>query len=504
MTPLSAQQTLDRAKDVLKSGRGAGLPELLKLIETLSTDIYKVNLDELSELIEKDTTILAKVITVANTVAHNPGIAPVATISQAIHQIGFHRIRSLALSLMLIENTGGTGNPPEQREAAALALCSGLFAQSCAEQLGNLDPELAFASATLRHFGNIVMPAISLEHARAAVERLKTKPEDIAYRGVFGLTPIELTRRLLAASRLPEEVNRSLRDCQPESMGGMATTFEARLLGVADLAGRLARHALEDAADSETFLSRSRLTARKFERFLPAACDLIEPAILHTNERLQSFLRCSGVSSLPTPSLARMRMHAHYLVPPEGTDAIATAPAVTPASPPDSVPVSIPSPEVSAEAAAPLATPAIPAEIPVPPESVATLAEPTEKAASPVSAHSAPVEIPGDFSLAGDAPANADDAWLGALNALVKGLGAHEAWLFLRPPGGQSFALVRGIGEQWQSVKSKAAVRTDQRSVFGVCLSRGENIFIQDSADPKLTPYLPSWFHEAAGRPGAF
>jgi HD-like signal output (HDOD) protein len=57
-----------------------------------------VNLDELSELIEKDTTILAKVITVANTVAHNPGIAPVATISQAIHQIGFHRIRSLALS----------------------------------------------------------------------------------------------------------------------------------------------------------------------------------------------------------------------------------------------------------------------------------------------------------------------------------------------------------------------------------------------------------------------
>ena len=41
--PLTATQTIDRARAALKSGRGAGLPELLKLIETLTTNL-KVNL----------------------------------------------------------------------------------------------------------------------------------------------------------------------------------------------------------------------------------------------------------------------------------------------------------------------------------------------------------------------------------------------------------------------------------------------------------------------------
>ena len=43
MTPLTAQQTMDRAKAVLQSGAASGLPELLKLIESLSIDIDKVN-----------------------------------------------------------------------------------------------------------------------------------------------------------------------------------------------------------------------------------------------------------------------------------------------------------------------------------------------------------------------------------------------------------------------------------------------------------------------------
>ena len=65
MTPLSAQQTVDRAKAALQSGAAAGLPELLSVLESLSTDYLKVNLDELSVLIEKDGAVLAKVL--ANT-----------------------------------------------------------------------------------------------------------------------------------------------------------------------------------------------------------------------------------------------------------------------------------------------------------------------------------------------------------------------------------------------------------------------------------------------------
>ncbi len=480
MTPLTAQQTLDRAREVLKSGRSAGLPELIQLIETLSTDIFKVNLDELSELIEKDTTILAKVITVANTIRHNPGIAPVATMSQAIHQVGFHRIRSLAVSLMLIENTGGAANPPEQREAAALALTSGLIAQSCAEQLGNLDPDLAFAAATLRHFGAIVMPAVSLEHTKAAMQRTKTKPYDIAYRGVFGVTPIELTRKLLAGARLPEEVTKALRDCQPESMGGTATQFDTRLLAVADLGSRFAKDALDEHVDSESFFSRARLTARSFDRLLPDACELIEPAVLKTGDRLQGFLTSGGISAMPTASLSRFRQHVKHLLPDE------VVPGATPAT-------------AATDATAATAAGATPAE---------GTAAGTEKAVADIpdviaAPPAAPASKPAETEQPEPEP-KAGYTRTAALEDMVQHLGLSEAWLFQRPPGGQSYALALGAGDHWTDFKARCAVRPTERTVFGIALTRGENLAIHDAADPKVLPHLPAWLRESAVRPGAF
>src|SRR4051812_33034214 len=113
LSPLSASQTLERARILMDSGRGAALPELLKLIETLSLNLAEVTVPELAEIIEKDAVVLTRVISVANTIANNPGIAPLATLTQAIHQIGYNRIRTIAVSLMLLE-TAGTSTTGEQ------------------------------------------------------------------------------------------------------------------------------------------------------------------------------------------------------------------------------------------------------------------------------------------------------------------------------------------------------------------------------------------------------
>ncbi len=194
LTPLTAPETLDRARKALHSGRGVGLPELLRLIESLSTNLGESTISEIAELIEREPAVLSRVLTVANTLMHNPGVAPVASIPQAIHHLGFNRVRTLAVSLMLLENTGGA-NPPEQREAAALALCAGLLAQGCAQGLGNIDPELAFACAALRQFGAIILPVVWLKLCREMLQRRKTMPEEQAARECFGPTPLELSRR---------------------------------------------------------------------------------------------------------------------------------------------------------------------------------------------------------------------------------------------------------------------------------------------------------------------
>jgi len=544
--PLTATQTIDRARAALQSGRGAGLPELLKLIETLTTNHAEVNLQEVADLIEKDAAVLSRVLGVANTVAHNPGFTPLASVTHAIHQIGFTRVRNLALSLMLVENAGPR-NAPEQREAAAHALCAGLLAQGCAQTLGSIDPDLAFACAALRQFGNIILPAVSIDHYREVVERLKSKPEDIAYRGIFGLTPLELSRKLLAPARLPEEITRSLRDCQPESIGGVAaSTYDSKLLGVADFGGQLARITLDAGNNADVFLERSRALARRYEKLIPGAKDTVESALLHTDDRMASFTQGHGSSMLPTPSLQRIRDRVHGKNP--GTTSYAPAPAesATPATSettagtiqtldaPIAVPIEAPAsvtPAVAPETVArveatqtgepgsitaPAPVPAVPkkpASMPpgkIPAASPAATVEPKPDTAPSVAAPipsswmDALIDSPAvETQPAATAPAESDP-WIAALKFVHDGFGAQECWLFLPKAGGESLPLLQGIGQHWLEFKSRAALRLDERTVFGVCLTRRENVVIHDTTAATLTPYLPEWFRQTAGAPGAF
>lgn len=318
--PLTASQTVDRARALLESGKGAALPELLKLIETLSIDICKVTIGELAELIEKDGVVLAKVISVANKLAHNPGISPIATVSQAIHQLGYNRIRTVAVSLMLLDNAGAS-NPQEQRDAAALALSAGLIAQGAAEFTGTHDPELAFACAALRNLGRILMAAISPEHYREALELAHQEPAVDGFRRRFGLTALELSRKVLAGSRLPEEVTKTLRDCEPETLNGVASTHEGRLLAIADYGSRLATLTLDEREPDDGFVRRVTQLNRRFQRLIPRSEDVATPALLRANEKLRSFTRCCGVTGLPTASLQRIRQRLEIVAPDAVLDA---------------------------------------------------------------------------------------------------------------------------------------------------------------------------------------
>jgi hypothetical protein len=102
---------------------------------------------------------------------------------------------------------------------------------------------------------------------------------------------------------------------------------------------------------------------------------------------------------------------------------------------------------------------------------------------------------------ASDAPT---DPWSAALKFVHDGFGAQECWLFLPKAGGESLPLTQGIGAHWKEFKKSAALRLDERTVFGVCLTRRENVVIHDTTAATLTPYLPAWFRKTSGAPGAF
>lgn len=513
---------MDRARAALQNGKGAGLPELLKIIETISTNLGEVTIQELADLIEKDAAVLARIMHIANTIVHNPGFTPLSSLTHAIHQIGFARVRSLTLSIMLIENAGAR-NPPEQREAAAQALCAGLVAQGCAKKFGYVDPEIAFACAALRNFGQILLPAVSLDHYREALKRLRDKPEDLAYRGMFGLTPLELSRRILAGARLPEEFMRALRDMTPEAMGGTATLPETRLLAVSDFGSRIASLALDGSAGSERFGDETRAMARRFNRVIPGAIDYIPDALEHADSRLAGFLRADGISALPTVSLNRIRARVQH-VPPDTVEITPAAPdagpqilasaadaAVAPAPAPITEAAEI-EPAIPATAEAAAADPASPETTAATDTAIAAeTAVPAEAASAPGTAEPAPAPLqalasatPFETAPLPEPEPAARDPWLSALALVRDSFAAQECWTFSIQPGGSSMPLTHGVGDRWQKFQSLAAVRTDERTVFGVCLSRREAVVIHDLHEEKLRPYLPAWMRETEGAPPSF
>ena len=522
MLPLIATQTIERARAALQSGRGAGLPELLKLIETLTTNHAQVNLEQLAELIEKDPAVLSRVLSAANTVGHNPGFTPMASVMHAIHQIGFTRVRNLALSMMLVESAGPR-NASEQREAAAHALCAGLLAQGCARSLGSIDPDLAFACAALRQFGNIILPAVSIDHFREAVELIKTIPADKAYRDRFGLTPLELSRQLLAPARLPEEITRSLRDCHPETMGGVAaSTYDARLLGVADFGGQLASLMLDGKTSADLFGDRTRALARRYEKIIPGAHDTIEPALQHTDDRIASFTQSNGASALPTASLRRIKDRLNGQQPGTATAnsesarlTIAVKIDGEPAAgaPPDTLAVteSANQPAVIEATAndalsiqALFAAPASALAAPVSHVPAAPVAASEPDLSLSLTKTETPPTSTGPVEAVASPEAAAAELWAPALKLVLDSFGANECWLFLPQPGGESMPLAHGIGPHWLVFQAKASLRLDERTVFGVCLTRRENVVIHDTTAASLTPYLPPWFRQTADAPGAF
>lgn len=451
--PLAASETLERARAALRDGRGAGLPELLKLIETISTDLGNATVSEIADLVERDAAVLCRVLTVANTIVHNPNIAPLASITHAIHQIGFHRVRNLAVSLMLIENSDGEFNPPEQREAAARALCSSLLAQSCAKALGHVDPELAFTCAALRQFGLIILPAVSLDHYRLAVDQAIDIPEDDAFRANFGVTPLEVSRELLGFVRLSPEVTQSLRDCQPEIMGGTsATTYGSRLLVMADLGGRMARLALD--GDPEKFGEEAKALAARFERLLPGVGQSIEAAVVETADHIHTFSQHSSLGNWSTRGLRYLTAHARKI---SDDQAVKSGAPVRR--------------KVKPVAAAPF--------------------EPRRRASNPPTSGSAPRPV-------------VVDPHAVAVTQVREIFQSDECWLFESAPATGVFHLAHADGTQAAAVRARGIIHKSERTVFGICLARREHVLIHDTSTHSIVPYLPDWMRAAPGFPGAF
>lgn len=532
-----AQKTIKHVTAKLESGESAGLSEIVELIQKLSSNAYETSIQELSALIGKDVVVTAKVIAAANTIGYNPSGVEVSTISQAIHVIGFNKIRQLTVSLLLVESANRHLNPSEKREIAALALCSGLMAESVMTQRGTVAPDHAFICASLRSYGRLLMTSFMIEEYRKAKVMATTgMSEDAAFNRVFGLTPLELGYHLLASAHLPEPILKSLRAAPPGLIRNIAEKPELELLALADLSVRVCELALRSDVGAKEFEKQTAMLALRSGKNFGLDSEALIGLLQETGQQLHDFAHAFGFKALTeqfSPRLnARVKgtdpvgfgkasLNALPNVRPVGDDtpqaeeaetspeseyeqAAEAAPAPSLASPPvsavspppaespaTSTPLSTASAPVPPAAIPPLAS--TPPVVPVPSGTDAALPSPESKAPEGAFHRAFQSGIEQLASLMENDSVDMRKVFDAVLAAALQGFASNEGVLFLRDASGRKFIPSLGSGPLFQAIRATASVREEDRDAFGLCLQRMEDILIYDANDPKLDAHLPSW-----------
>lgn len=469
-----AKQTITRVAAGLETGEAAGLAEIVELIQQLSGNANETSVEELAALIGKDIVVTAKVITAANTMGYNPSGVEIATISQAIHVIGFNKIRQLALALLLIENAERTLNPHEKREIAALALCSGLMAEAVMNRHGTHEPEQAFICASLRNYGRLLMTTFMLDEYRQAREiSAEGISEDEAFRRVFGLTPLELGYHLLESANLPEAILKSLKALPVDALRQAATGNEIELLVLADLSVRLGELALKPDLSAADFqrgvMSLSARTGRLFGLDPDSLVSILGEASHQLNEFARTF-NLTAISQQVNPRL-QSRIAGEE---PEAVRRHLAAQRQT-ANPLSATPA----------AGAPSENASTPAIDPATVASAATTSEAVFQQAFETG-------IEQLASLLDEQPVSMSKVYQVVLKAALQGFAARDGLILTRKPDGL-YVNALGAGPLFDAVRGRSLVRETDRDVFGISLQRMEDVFIYDAADPKIAAHIPAW-----------
>jgi len=458
-----AKQTIRRITDALDKNETGSIGEVLQTVRRLSGRIAHVSIEELAEIIAQDPNIMERVISAANTFSFNPTGAEIVTISEAIHTVGFERIRNLTLSLMLADGAGKSLNNDEQREMASLSVCSGMLAQTLVDDTAMIgaDAEAAFVSASLRNYGKLLMSTFFVDEFIAAKDQAAAQCSDQAYVDIFGLTPLDLGRILLKSTNLPDMVLASLEKVPQEKFTRPAQSEEEEILMVAELSVRVCEISFNSEIGPEDFERELNNTIQAFSDSIPVEFDAVKNALGTVDEFMTQLNQIIGVKNEASSATRKLgaRLNGKALPKPD------------------------------------------PSKAPKKKKKIVTQADGTVALAD-----NAEYETFDDVqSLITQAIASGEEVELGviyeSINAAIVGtLKLDSCMTFICDDPRERdlrFSARYGIGKLYNRIKNRPLVSSEKKDLFSICLNRKEDILIQDTKAGKIASVIPEWIHYA-------
>ena len=255
---------------------------------------------ELARVVLQDAAMTAKLLRVANSPVFNPTGKPISTVSRAVVLLGFDEVRSICVSIAVVESM--LKGKQKQRVIQEMARCfhAAVQARAIARKRNDKAPEEVFIATLLSRLGEMAFWAFagpSAERLDAALQHTGGDEADTVQRRVLGFALRELTLGLSREWKLGELLEQSLQgrsDSNPRAgtviLGhqlavaaehGWDTPQVKRLLDrlaenlympVAEVA-EMVRSNAEEAAETATFYGAVRAS-----RLIPVAGEAAEAA----------------------------------------------------------------------------------------------------------------------------------------------------------------------------------------------------------------------------------
>lgn len=150
---------------------------------------------ELAKVILQDASLTARILKIANSIAYNPSGVPINTISRAVFFIGFNTVRTISLSLAIIDALLKNRTREHVLDIMARSLHAAVQSRSFSEQRGDDSPEEVFIATLLYNLGEMAFWCVAGKEGDSILQTMEQKNCDAetAQREVLGFTFKELT-----------------------------------------------------------------------------------------------------------------------------------------------------------------------------------------------------------------------------------------------------------------------------------------------------------------------
>lgn len=205
-SPIPAGASIETWLDGLN---GQDLPVLGGTVQSLcnTAEARGSSATDLARVVLRDAGLTSDVIRTANSAYFNPSAQHISTVSRAVVLLGFNTVRSIGLSLAVIDSLV-RGHHRDRvhrlfRESVEAALC----ARTMAEAVGDRAAEEVFIAGLLYRIGELAFWCMADDGAAAALEQAMEEHPGLpreAEREALGFSLRDLSRRLVKDWRLGE------------------------------------------------------------------------------------------------------------------------------------------------------------------------------------------------------------------------------------------------------------------------------------------------------------